>query len=373
VTTHEVPSVSVWSRAVGPPWVDGIVNAQVAIARAIPEFEFHWFGLDGWVPDNPRFVVGGLVPDREWGYRRRLSFLRWALGQRTDLHHLIFHPRPGVMRALRPLLAGKIVVQTIQTAPHLSVDPGRVLVGSHLVAVSDRIRRLIEPHAGGRPITVIPPVVDVPRLRREVGLGPAREALPVPATGRYLLYAGNYSEALGVLDAVNLFVGLANDHPELHLVIANRPSLAISDEESVRRRVTELVATAGLDERTTVLGTTPVFRSILAHADALVFPASDLRGTKLDLPLVLLEAMALQVPIAVYALEPFAEMEVRHAGVDAAVGDVEALVAKLSLLLDGASAPLGTHGLDLVEARFSPATQASRLERVYRHALAGRS
>jgi glycosyltransferase involved in cell wall biosynthesis len=378
-----VTSVAVLSRAVGPPWADGSINTHVSWARALPDVEFRWFATSGWTPVEANFRAGGSgAADNSWDAAQKLKFLTWLARTRADLFHLVFHPQPATLKMLRPLLAVKRrpLVQTIQAAFEPSTPIAPRLVSRHIVAVSGRIARELEAAVPGLDVTVVHPAVER-SLAASVATddGPSREEmlarLDVEANRRIVLYAGNWSERLGVIEALEVFASVARATDDVDLVVANRRSLRgahMADEERVRAAFGARVDALSLGTRVRVAGLIPDFRRLVAASSALLFPALDLRDGKLDLPLVVLEALALGVPVALYDVEPLDEFPFATAGAVAARGDREELGSRLvRLLLDpGAHAAAADAGRALAAASFDPASRAALLRTVYERALA---
>jgi phosphatidylinositol alpha-1,6-mannosyltransferase len=340
-----VTTVAMLSRAAGPPWADGSINTHVSWARALPDVDFRWFGSAAWHPSEPNFRASRLgASDNTWSAKRR------------------------------PL------VQTIQAAFAPATDLAPLLVSRHVVAVSQRIAREVTASVSDVDVTVVHPVVDPALLaavpRTPEAMARARAALGVAPDRRTVLYAGNWSERLGVLDALEVFALVAAEVPDVDLVVANRASLRgeqSASERAVRAEFDARVRAADLSGRIVVVGLVPDFRTVIASSAALLFPALDLREGKLDLPLVVLEALALGVPVGLYAIAPLDEFDFAPAGALVAPGDRSALATRLIELLrdptthDRAAAA----GRALAGTAFDPVSRAPLLRGVYDRARRG--
>jgi glycosyltransferase involved in cell wall biosynthesis len=284
---------------------------------------------------------------------------------------------------LRPLLAAKRrpLVQTIQAAfaPSTAVAP--LLVSRHLVAASARIARELEAAAPELDITVVYPAVE-PSLATTVALDDASRVavlhgLGVASGRRIALYAGNWSERLGVVEALEVFATVARTVDDVDLVVANRLSLRGSqaeEETRVRAVFDARVAELDIGRRVHVVGLLPDFRRVIAASSALLFPALDLREGKLDLPLVVLEAIALGVPVALYDIAPIDEFPFATAGAVAVPGDRRALAGSLGELLADATmhARAAAAGRAMAVEHFDPASRAPLLRGVYERARSAR-
>jgi glycosyltransferase involved in cell wall biosynthesis len=378
-----VTSVAVLSRAVGPPWADGSINTHVAWARALPDIEFRWFASSAWEPTEPNFRASGSgATDNSWGRAQKLRFASWLARTRADLFHLVFYPQPATLRLLRPMLAVKRrpLVQTVQAAFAPSTEVAPLIVSRHIVAASARIARDLEAAVPGLDVTVVYPAVDLSLVSTaavdESSRADVLRGVGVAEGRRAVLYAGNWSERLGVMEALEVFAAVARDVDDIDLVVANRLSLrgAQADEEDrVRAEFEARVAELGIGSRVQIVGLVPDFRRVVAASTALLFPALDLREGKLDLPLVVLEALALGVPVGLYDIAPLDEFPFAAAGAVAPIGDRQSLARSLLVLLadreaHGAAAAAGRA---MAIERFDPASRASLLRGVYERAISG--
>jgi len=377
-------SVAMLSRAAGPPWADGAINTHVAWARTLPDYEFRWFASTAWTPAEPNFRAGGRgASDNSWDARQKLRFAAWLTTTQADLFHLVFFPQPATLKLVRPLLALKRrpLVQTVQTAFAAATPIAPLLVTRHLLAVTERIARELVAVNPDADVTVVHPAVE----RSLVDAGPIAPAraehvhreLGVAAGRRFVLYAGNWSEALGVLEALEIFATFAAGAPDVDLVVANRVSLRsghATPEARVRATFDARVREMGLGSRVRVVGLLPEFRAVIAASAALLFPALDLRDGKLDLPLVVPEAIALGVPIAIYAIPPFDEFAFAPAGAVAPVSDRAGVGAQLGALLTDSVAwsRASDAGRALARDAFDPASRAPLLRGIYERAQADR-
>ena len=218
-------SVAVISQAVGPPWIDGMINSMVATARAMPDYEFHWFGDRSWSPAEPHFRSSQTGTVGSWAISDKLRFGQWVKSLDVDLAHVIFHPRPATVRMLRPLLGDTAIVQTLQTRQPAGTDLQRVLLGGELVTVTNRIAADVHKALPTMQVEVIPPAIDADQLPRSVEKDAIRVQYGVGGVGPLIIYAGNYTPGPGVLDAADVFAGIADRSPDAELCRVVRQSL----------------------------------------------------------------------------------------------------------------------------------------------------
>jgi phosphatidylinositol alpha-1,6-mannosyltransferase len=127
----------------------------------------------------------------------------------------------------------------------------------------------------------VPSADDVARVRAEIGLD---------AATNYLIYPGDLETSAGAETTALLAERLARSAPEAVIVFAYRLKSPRASEVAAELK-------QRLDpKRTRFVENTPNILALMSGARAVVFPVDDLWG-KVDLPIVLLEAMELGVPV----------------------------------------------------------------------------
>jgi glycosyltransferase involved in cell wall biosynthesis len=157
-----------------------------------------------------------------------------------------------------------------------------------------------------------------------------------------------------VLEALSLLIG---DRPRLRLLIAGRSG---RQAEQLSRITGQLA----LGERVEFLGHRADVPDLLAAADVFVFP-SLYEG----LPGVLIEAMALGLPIVASDLEAIREVvEVGRSALLVPPGDPEALALAIARLLDdrALARSFGAYGRRVFEQRFTLERSTQRMVDLYR-------
>jgi phosphatidylinositol alpha-1,6-mannosyltransferase len=245
-------------------------------------------------------------------FAQNLRAAGWVLTRsRADVWHFVFAPNPrtsGVARWLKRLRRVP-VLQTIASPPRTFEGVGALLFGDHVVAQSRWTReRVLEAHAAlgsGPPhfdISVIPPPVDAGITRSAESVARVRAELGIAKDAEVFVYPGDLETSRGAELSVELAGALAERVPNAMLVIAYRRKTPRADgiAESLRAR---------LDPRSSrLVSELPDVLGLIAGSAAVLFPVDDLTG-KVDLPIVLLEAMVLGVPVLALGTGPLADLE----------------------------------------------------------------
>jgi glycosyltransferase involved in cell wall biosynthesis len=153
---------------------------------------------------------------------------------------------------------------------------------------------------------------------------------------------------------------VARRHPDAVLVQAGRAGTSTA-------RVTETIARCGLQERVLLLGRRPDVPDLLSAADAFVFTSSyeGLGGA-------VVEAMAMQTPVAAFAIPPVVE-STGGAAVLVPPGDAARLGSALADLLDDPDSRvrLASAARDRFESTYAMPVVMDRMVAMYRRVADG--
>jgi phosphatidylinositol alpha-1,6-mannosyltransferase len=301
---------------------------------------------------------------------RALAFL--AVEARADLWHFVFAPNPrasAVARAARVLRRAK-VVQTVASAPK-QFSAG-LFFGDVIVAQSNwTATRIVRALGDGRGLVrfgrarvprvrVIPPPVG-PIVERDAGAtdGVAR-LLALPASAPVFVYPGDLEVSSGAETVARAVEPIVRALPSAVVIFACRPKTA----EAPR---IEAALRARLDPAKVRFARELDLPALLGRATAVLFPVDDLYG-KVDIPISLLEAMRLGVPVVGLDSGPLADLK---ECVQVPAGDPEA-VARAAVRIwndPGFRDTLIARGRLAVSERYDACVVAEAYERVYDEVL----
>lgn len=285
---------------VSPPWDGGDTNLARTLVSADMGVDFVFLGdhgdttplREGHLRRELRFATG--VPTA----REQLRIFTWLSRERAqvDLVHLVITFGRSRLKEVAlcalPLLRRHPLVLTCPNSGYL---PRRLLGrASAVVALSRRTETRLR-RMGLPAVHRIPPGIDLERFRpgpeavaqRTLGLPPAPS----------LLFAGHYDHGGGLECAIDVLHRLRPQIPSLRLLAAmrDRPGTAAVQE---RARILARVEALGLADAVVELGGAADMPLALQACRAVLFQPA-WTGRKMDLPMVLLEALSTGRPIVV--------------------------------------------------------------------------
>lgn len=356
------------SKPIAPPWNDGSKTLVRDLAGALTRHRAVVLGVRGagFALPHGRVEPAFLQPNEGFGLAGQPAMrlaARLASGPREDLWHFVFAPHPRASRTARALSRLRRVptVQTVASIPRPGDELSTVLFGDRVVVLSRRTEQAFL--AGGvapsRVRRIAPCVAPLPRDAEARARGRRLAGLPVDAP--LVLFPGDLERGRGADLVVDALARLPKTMGVMLVVMARRKSARAADAE---RALRERAGALGIGDRTRWLGETPHVHALLAAADVVALPATNLYA-KIDIPIVLLEAASLGVPVLV--AEGSSAADLAEAGGALAVApEADALATQLERILSD-TAERGRLGAQAREAsaQYHPARMADEYERLY--------
>lgn len=290
--------------------------------------------------------AGGFAP----GLRDNATAFLWLLTRsRANLWHFVFAPNPRSSQMARALRSIRKIptVQTIASPPRSFDSPGRLLFGDCIVTQSrwtrDQFLGAYQALGQAAPrIDVIPPIAPRVGAPDPGAILEVRRALGVKMDTELLVYPGDLEMSQGAGRVAELARAIASQGlaspPVIVFAYRNKTPRAKERAEELER------ALASASVR--FLPETPHIHALLATARLILFPVDDLFG-KVDLPIVLLEALRLGTPVLTSGEGPLAELRLARQ----IPWNVEAWMRELSELRrvpEQGGRDLGAHEPELV-------------------------
>ena len=240
----------------------------------------------------------------------------------------------------------------------LALDTLSNRLATHIIAVSDSCRTFLIDREGvpAEKITLVQNAIDLRRFSSGCGSrAGARKSLGLPESGPVVAGVGR----LNPQKNFSLFIRIAADvlkrHPQTHFVLAGEGP----ENELLRKLAQE----CGVGDRLHFCGYVPDTRQIYLAADVLLMP-SLFEG----LPMTLLEAMAMRVPVVASALDGIAEVvEDGRDGFLVPTGDLPMFCERICQVIEDPSLArdIGESASYKISNRFSSERMCREVELIY--------
>ena len=370
------PRILFVSKPIAPPWNDVSKNLVRDLARNLGRARATVLTIDGAPSLGERVLMepiyataGRFAP----GLAQNARVVRRLLtGDPHDVWHFVFAPNPAsstvarlTSRTRRTFGWKGRVVQTIASAPRTFDGVAQWIFGDVVVVVSEWMRGCLLGAGVKREVRVIQPCAEAPAKPTEEAIRTVRRELDV-GDAPLVLYPGDYEVSRGAATVARAVATLARKLPSARVVFACRAKTPKSAE--ARGLIERDLRAAGLLDRTRHAGEVKDMPALLAASSVVAFPVDDLYG-KVDIPLVLLEALALGVPVVAARGGPLEALtSARFVDPD---DDAKLAADVIHFLVEPRAArDAAVAGEVLFRARFTPAASAAAYDDLYAEALA---
>ncbi len=362
-------TVQLVSKPVAPPWNDATKVLVHGILSNRASCAYRFFGTpSSHVLASPHVRCD--VVSRAHKFQPSASVhvktLLRLIGSssKVDVYHCLFTPNPRTSLTLKVALRTmrKPIVHTLCSSPSDWAEVVRLLFADRVVTVSEWARRSLE-QLGVQNVTHIRPGIATPHTS-DTAIARLRQELDLPPERPCLLFPGDYEYSAAHSVILRALPDVVRDNPTAVVVFACRTKTARALE--VEAEVRKAVEAAGLVAHVRFLREVDDFESLLALATIVVFPVQSLYR-KMDIPVTLLQALALGRPIIASTLPPLRELLAKPVGLGVAPGDAGAFAGAVSTLLADRDrrAAMGGAGRELVTEQYSAAQMARAYEELY--------
>lgn len=240
----------------------------------------------------------------------------------------------------------------------LALDTLSNRLASHIIAVSDSCRRFLveRERVPAEKITIVQNAIDLRRFSAACGTrSEARKSMGLPENVPVVAGVGRLNPQKNFSLFIRVAAEVLKRCPQAVFVLAGD-----GPEDGLLRK---LARESGVGERLHFCGYVPDTRQVYLAADVLLMP-SLFEG----LPMSLLEAMAMRVPVVASALDGIAEVvENGRDGFLVPSGDAKCFCERVCQLIENPSLAreLGAAASEKIARRFSSERMCCEVERVY--------
>jgi glycosyltransferase involved in cell wall biosynthesis len=373
-----VITVQLVSKPIAPPWNDATKSLAHALLSNRQVCAYRFFGTPASHVLESAHVSCDIVSRGSTRFQPGLvehasTLLRLSMpGRDVSLYHLLFTPnrRSSTVLSVLPTLRRRPVVHTLCSSPTDWVRAARLLFADQTVTVSAWAKQHLE-ECGVPNVTHIPPGIDPPTTN-ELRKQELADAYNIDSTRPCILFPGDYEFSRAHDVILHALPQVLDTCPDAMLVFACRPKTAAA--HAIELWLRQELGSRGLLPHVRFVGEVDDFPTFLSLASIVVFPVRSLMQ-KMDIPITLLQALALGIPIVISTYGPLQELLDEPVGLGVPPGDAEAFGSAVSsLLLDSDKRrEMGRVGREMVARRYSSAAMARAYEALYVSITSGHS
>ncbi len=365
------PLVTMISKPVVPPWDD---SAKNIVLHQVTRGERYAYRIltDGsnaptipGVQSEPLYSSAGSYSP---GLMQNLTVMRYGARKRgASIFHYFFAPNPLASLAgqLQRTVTGIRTVHTLCSAPATFEEIDKWMFADRVVVLSsDTEQRLIDAGVNPEKVRWIRPGIEPIPKKDAVERRATRRRYGLTLSGPVVLFPGDYEFSTAAQTVARAVPMLRKAAQGVNVVFACRikraPSRVIRDRLRADLEAAGLLATAIFVDRVNDMP------ALLRASDVVVMPSESLYA-KMDVPLVLLEAMSLEVPLVLADVKPLNALIADGAGLGIPPGSPEAL-AKATLRILGdpqLMKSFGQTGARVMHRDYSATAMAAAIESVY--------
>lgn len=370
----DLKNVLMVSKPISPPWQDSNKNLTKNIISYVNNVHFHILTPKGYHFDKDNVTSEDIYQskgDYAPGLQQNLQALFYLMteNKHIDLFHYFFTPNPKTSTVLKHFtkFKNKPSIQTVLSSPRDYTNIKDLIFGDRVVVLSDYNKQKLE-EAGVNNVVRIYPGLD---LKEVDNFSPSALEFRVKndlLTNYLILYPGDYEFSganKAVLEAVPPVV---SKFPDAKFIFACRAKT--EESKKIEAELKDYAIDLGIEKYVMFLGTADDMLEVMRSIDICIFPVKSLYA-KMDIPLVLLEAMAYAKPIIISDIEPLNEIMKAEAGYKITPGDIDGLVKHLLELLGSSSLRIekGFAGRKIVEQHFNMKELSKEYENLYQELL----
>lgn len=359
------------TKPVSPLWDEGSKNLAFGLCNQISDHKFHLMTCkDTKLPYKENITYHYFYPKNALNIPKISMFDKIRLFYKIfnqkdiDVYHFIFTPRifSSLTASMFLRFSNKKSIQTVSTTLTDS-KLKKCLFADKIVVLSEWTKNRIL-KLGFTNVTKINPGIDLNKFSKKK-ISTVREKLKLSKDDFVILFPSEYSIDRGTRITLEMFRDLVKVFSKTKLIFACR----IRGKKDVKEKIflMEIVEKLGLKDKVLFLERVKFMPELINSSDLIVFPIAS-QDLKMEIPMVLLESLALEKPIIISDIPPFNEItRKRNIGFKVRPGNIKELLKSVTSLIRNKKLKnnLGKEGRILIEKEFNIKNVAQEYKKLY--------
>lgn len=296
------------SRAVEPPWDEASKNLVRDIVASLNNRTFHILTTKSAGNSGQNVVEEKIYSGRAFNIIQKMSLLLFLLSHKNDfnIYHFCFTPEPFTSFLIRHIVKSENKVQNVPFITERAGASGiNKTIYSRRVVVNSRYSKEMLERAGIKNVALVYPSVDTRRFGPHVKKEDARKKIGLK--GRFhVLWCGKFVSDAEVRAISDIIHNTCNLESGIDFIIGVR-----LDNRSGKSRLGSLkrmLQERGLYNKVTFITKVDDMSILMAACDIMIYPFFSGFKKKIDIPYVIIEAMASAKPVIISDKEPLNEI-----------------------------------------------------------------
>ena len=359
------------SRAIEPPWDEASKNLVRDIISHLDDYTFHILTTGDDYSWKKNVVEETIYADKALTLRQkvRLFVFLFKHSLEFDLYHFCFTPEFFTSLLLKNMMRNRKSIQNIPYLTERITDRNiKNIVFSDAVVVSSEYTKGILKRNGISNVTLIYPSVDTERFFQRAGVSSPEGKMSLPKGFNVLWPCKFASDAeIKALESIAYETSRLDDN--INFVI----SLRIDGKVNLRRleALKEILKKRNIEDKVVFIEKVEDMALLMSSCDMLVYPFFAGFKRKIDIPYVVIEAMASAKPILISDKEPINEVIKLGAGMALAKDDAAEFAGIINMLHKNNSlrTELGSKNREVALRYFDLSKNLALYDRIYKDLL----
>lgn len=360
------------TKPVSPFMDEGSKNLAFNLCTQLKDYKFHLMtSKSAKLPQIENIAYHYFYPNSALNVPKISLFNKIKLfykifnQKNIDIYHYIFTPRIASSLAAKAFFkfSKKKSIQTIST-PLTKSKLRKCLFADKIVVLSEWTKNRIL-NLGYKNVIKINPGVNLDKFSKDK-IPMIRKRFNIPKDDFVILFPSEYSIGRGTRTVLMILKKLTENFTKVKIIFACR----IRNKQDLKEKkfLIKIVNKLHLENKVIFLNRISFMPELINSSDAIIFPVLS-PFLKMEIPMVLLESLALKTPVIISDIPPFNEIFPKNkAGFKIRPGDTEDLFNAISKLIKNKNLKnkMGEEGRKLIEKKFDIKDVAKEYQKVYK-------